>query len=116
MDGIHAMTAIEYFDHIANMLVLRPGVSRSKMFGMPTVKVNGKAFVSLNGDKMVFKLGEDNRLLALKLAGARLFEPMPGRAMKEWVEVPLDKVPEVTLLMLAEAALDYVKTLVEKMK
>ncbi len=110
------MAAMDYFEHLANMLVLRPGVSRSKMFGMPTVKVNGKAFVGLRGERMVFKLAEDKRLLALKLAGARLFEPMPGRAMKEWVEVPLDKVPEDTLQMLAEAALDYVKTLVETMK
>ena len=108
--------AIEFFDHIANLLVLRPGVSRSKMFGMPSVKVNGKAFVGLSGDKMVFKLAENERLMALKLAGARLFEPMAGRAMKEWVEVPLAQVPEDTLQMLAEAALAYVKTLVETAK
>ncbi len=108
--------AIAFFDHIANLLVLRPGVSRSKMFGMPTVKVNGKACVGLNGDKMIFKLAEDKRLIALKLAGARLFEPMPGRAMKEWVAVPLGQVQEDTLQMLAEAALDYVKTLVETEK
>ncbi len=105
-----------FFDHIANMLVLRPGVSRSKMFGMPTVKVNGKAFISLSGDKIVFKLAENERLVALKLAGARPFEPMLGRAMKEWVEVPLGQVPEDTLQKLAEAALDYVKTLTEMTK
>ncbi len=108
--------AMGLFDHIANLLVLRPGVSRSKMFGMPSVKVNGKAFLGLSGDKLVFKLGENERVAALKLAGARLFEPMQGRAMKEWVEVPLGQVPEDTLQKLAEAALDYVLTLSEKTK
>lgn len=106
--------ALSLFDHIANLLSLRPGVSRSKMFGMPTVKVNGKAFAGLSQDKMVFKLAEAERLAALKLAGAQLFEPMAGRAMKEWVEVPVGQVSEDTLLQLAEAALHYVSTLTEK--
>jgi len=108
--------AIGLFDHIANMLALRPGVSRSKMFGMPSVKVNGKAFVGLSQDKMVFKLPEAERLTALKLAGARLFEPMAGRAMREWVEVPVGRIPEDTLQQLAEAALFYVSKLTEKTK
>ncbi len=106
--------ASSLFDNIANLLVLRPGVSRSKMFGMPTVKVNGKAFAGLSQDKMVFKLAEAERLEALKLAGAQLFEPMEGRAMKEWVEVPVGQVAEETLQQLAEAALHYVSMLTEK--
>ncbi len=106
--------ALNLFDHIANLLALRPGVSRSKMFGMPTVKVNGKAFFGLSQDKMVFKLAEAERRAALKLAGAQLFEPMAGRAMKEWVEVPADQVAEETLQQLAEAALKYVSRLTEK--
>ena len=106
--------ALELFNHIANLLALRPGVSRSKMFGMPTVKVNGKAFAGLSQDTMVFKLAEEERLAALKLAGARLFEPMAGRAMKEWVEVPVGQVAEDTMQELAEAALNYVSKLTEK--
>ncbi len=108
--------SMEFFDHVAKLLVLRPGVSRSKMFGMPSVKVNGKAFIGLSGDNMVFKLAEKERRAALELAGAHFFEPMPGRAMKEWVEVPLGQVPEDTLQKLAEAALDYVKRLAETTK
>ena len=104
------------FDDIANLLALRPGVSRSKMFGMPAVKVNGKAFIGLRMDKMVFKLDEAERHTALKLAGARFFEPMEGRAMKEWVEVPVSLVPEGTLQQLAEAALIYVRKLSETTK
>ena len=104
------------FDHIANLLAMRPGVSRGKMFGMPVVKINGKAFVGLSDDKMVFKLAEAERLAALKLAGARFFEPMKGRAMKEWVEVPVSQVLETDLQQLAEAALNYVRDLTEMAK
>lgn len=104
------------FDDIANLLALRPGVSRSKMFGMPSVKVNGKAFFGLSQDKMVFKLAETERRTALKLVGARYFEPMAGRAMKEWVEVPVGQAPADTLHQLAEAALTYVRNLTEMMK
>ena len=106
--------ALKTFEAIANLLALRPGVSRSKMFGMPSLKVNGKAFAGLSQDRMVFKLAEAERLTALKLAGARLFEPMAGRAMKEWVEVPVGQVAEDTLQQLAEAAFDYVSMLTEK--
>ncbi len=104
------------FDDIANLLALRPGVSRSKMFGMPAVKVNGKAFIGLSNDKIVFKLAEAERRSALKLEGARFFEPMEGRAMKEWVEVPISPVPVDTLQQLAEAALIYVRNLTETNK
>jgi hypothetical protein len=104
---------VELFDNIANLLALRPGVSRSKMFGMPVVKVNGKAFIGLSQDKMVFKLAEAERIKALKLSGAHLFEPMEGRAMKEWVEVPVRQASEGTLHQLAEAALIYVRSLTE---
>ncbi len=108
--------AIGLFDHIANLLALRPGVSRGKMFGMPVVKVNSKAFIGMSNDKMVFKLAETERTAALKLAGARFFEPMEGRAMKEWVEVPVSQVLEADLVRLAEAALIYVRNLTEKVK
>ncbi len=86
------------------------------MFGMPCVKVNGKAFIGLSQDNFVFKLAEAERLKALKLEGAKFFEPMAGRAMKEWVELPASMATEDTLLQFAEAALKYVSTLTENKK
>ena len=59
------------------------------MFGMPCLKVNGKAFAGFHQGEMVFKLAAADRDQALALAGARLFDPMGGRPMKEWVEVPV---------------------------
>jgi hypothetical protein len=39
---------------------------------------------------MTFKLAPDDVAAALKLKGVEPFEPMPGRAMKGWVMVPLE--------------------------
>jgi hypothetical protein len=59
------------------------------MFGMPTLKANGKAFAGLYEESMVFKLDGDAHRRALALAGAHIFDPSGmGRPMKAWVVVP----------------------------
>jgi hypothetical protein len=64
-------------------------VVKASMFGMPGIKRRGgKAFCGLYGDDMIFKLEGQDHARALELAGAHLFEPMPGRPMKAWVQVP----------------------------
>jgi len=58
-------------------------------FGMPSVRGrDGKAFAGLVGPDMVFKLTKDAHAKALALAGAQLFEPMAGRPIMAWVQVP----------------------------
>ena len=37
---------------------------------------------------MIFKLQGEDHTRALELTGAHLFEPMAGRPMKAWVQVP----------------------------
>ncbi len=64
------------------------GAVKSQMFGMPTLKVGGKAFAGAWRGAMVFKLSPDDVQAALKLKGAELFDPGMGRPMKEWVMVP----------------------------
>ncbi len=64
-------------------------VVEGKMFGMPCAKhVSGKVFMGAYGDDLVFKLSGPAIASALDLPGAHLFEPMAGRAMKQWVVVP----------------------------
>jgi hypothetical protein len=64
-------------------------VVKASMFGMPGIKRRGgKAFCGLYGDDMIFKLAGENHARALVLKGAHLFEPMAGRPMKAWVQVP----------------------------
>jgi hypothetical protein len=65
------------------------GVQAGAMFGMPALKLAGKAFAGLFGDAMVFKLAGAPHARALDLAGAALFDPADmGRPMKAWVVVP----------------------------
>ena len=98
------------FDEIAAQLSKQPGVVRAKMFGMPSVKVNGNAFMGFESGAMVFKLTGETHKQALAAPGARLFDPSGrGRPMKEWVSVPASASDLWTDL--ADAALAYVATL-----
>ena len=101
-------TPTEHYDAIAHELAFKDGdVALSKMFGMPCLKVNGKAFAGFYEDKMVFKLTGGTHAHALGLDGARLFDPgNMGRPMKEWVLVPFAYAEQWETL--AERALEYV--------
>jgi hypothetical protein len=60
----------------------------SQMFGKPCLKLNGKAFAAWHQDAMVFKLKGDNREAALKLKGAKMWDPSgKNRPMKEWIQL-----------------------------
>jgi hypothetical protein len=85
-----------------------PEVASGAMFGMPCAKTGGKAFMGWYDDAVVFKLDPEPRERALRLPGAHLFEPMAGRAMREWVVVPAEH--GATWPELAEAALAKVRT------
>ena len=74
---------------LAEELATSSGVTPSKMFGIPTLKANGKAFAGLYEGSMVFKLDGDAHRRALALPGAHIFDPSGmGRPMKAWVVVP----------------------------
>jgi hypothetical protein len=77
------------FDALLGELKEDLDIVGASMFGMPSMKRrDGKAFAGLYGDDMVFKLEGDGHAAALALEGAHLFEPMAGRPMKAWVQVP----------------------------
>jgi hypothetical protein len=81
------------------------GVKASSMFGMPTLKLNGKAIGGLWGDAMTFKLAPGALAEALRLDGAQQFDPSGlGRPMKAWVVIPLAQSGEWERL--ARLALD----------
>ena len=65
-----------------------PAIKVKPMFGNFGAFANGKMFMGVFGDSVFVKLGETDRAQALALPGARLFEPMAGRAMKEYVVLP----------------------------
>ena len=65
-----------------------PPATPRKMFGFPAAFVNGNMFMGLHQEDMLLRLPEDSRPELLKTSGARIFEPMPGRPMREYVVVP----------------------------
>lgn len=83
------MTAAEIAYHeIADAMT---DVLKSSMFGALCIKApNGKAGVMLHRDNMVFKLPAAKLAATLQLKGAGMFDPMGGRPMNGWVQLPLE--------------------------
>src|SRR5437660_558054 len=77
------------YDALADDLATQPNVVRAKMFGMPSVKVNGNSFLGFYEGNLICKLANADLAAALKLKGARLFDPMGGRPMKAWAQIPV---------------------------
>ena len=64
---------------------------KSQMFGKPSYKINGKAFICFFQNEMVFKLTGLLQKEALNLKGSKLFDPSgKKRPMKEWVQIPFE--------------------------
>ena len=59
-----------------------------KMFGYSAAFANGNMFAGLHEVGLVMRLSERERETFLRLDGARTFEPMPGRVMREYVVAP----------------------------
>ena len=98
----------ERFDRLVDELKGELDIVGTSMFGMPSIKRrDGKAFAGLYGDDMVFKLVGEAHAAALALEGSHLFEPMAGRPMKAWVQVPPSHETQwADLAREAEAGLD----------
>ncbi len=99
------MTTAEKAYTTVSTKMAEEGAQISKMFGMPTLKINGKAFAGFANEAMIFKLAAEAHALALQERGSKLFEPTPGRQMKEWVQVPTTSSNK--WLFFAHSAKDY---------
>lgn len=81
------MTVYEQMYH--DIAARIPGTKESKMFGALCIKAeNGKAGVLFWKEDMVFKLSADEQEKALKIAAAKVFEPMEGKKMTGWIHIP----------------------------
>jgi len=63
-------------------------IQTRKMFGYPVAFIKGHMFAGLHQDNMILRLSGDDRTGFLQQDGAKIFEPMPGRLMREYVVVP----------------------------
>lgn len=77
----------ELIDLFASVMPGPPATER-KMFGYPAGFVNGNMFMGLFQDEMILHLPEGEREELIQKHGAKAFEPMPGRPMKEYVSLP----------------------------
>ncbi len=75
-------------DLLEKILPDDPRAERKKMFGYPCSFVNGNLWIGLHEENLLLRLDQASREKFLTLGGAKIFQPMPGRTMKEYVVVP----------------------------
>ena len=63
-------------------------IERRKMFGCPAFYINGNMFAGVYGQQLFLRLPPEERASLEAGLGAKPFEPMPGRPMKEYVAMP----------------------------
>ncbi len=89
---------------------------RRKMFGYPCCFTGGNMFIGTFGPNIVLRLGEEDRrkaLLARK--GLKVFEPRPGRPMREYVVLPERVIHDDALFdKLLDASVRYARSLPAK--
>lgn len=84
-----------------------PAQSR-QMFGYPAGFVNGNMFMALHENSFIVRLPEGEREKLLKIEGSKVFEPMAGRPMREYVVLSASVVSSKPKLKKWVAkALDY---------
>jgi TfoX/Sxy family transcriptional regulator of competence genes len=78
---------------------LPDGVERRSMFGCPIAVVNGNMFTGVHNDEINVRLSPPHREQFLRdYEGARIFSPMKGMEMKEYVVVPPSVAKQPKLL------------------
>ncbi|MGB6501352.1 MAG: TfoX/Sxy family protein [Thermoplasmata archaeon] len=70
------------------LLPSAPGVTSKMMFGQPAAVVNGHLFFGVFGNQLFVRLSDADRSEAGEIPGFLPFEPMPGRAMREYLILP----------------------------
>ena len=80
------------FDEIANSLLEAPDITKGKMFGSETLKINNKVFAMLVKGDLVTKLSKPrvSELLAQKTG--EIFDPGHGNKMTEWIRFSENQV------------------------
>lgn len=94
-----------------------PRLERRKMFGYPCAFVGGNMFAGLHGPDLIVRLPEDARTRMLARPGARTFEAMAGRPMREYVVPPTELIASTAALQeLLEESFGYAAALPPKEK
>ena len=92
-----------------------PRAVKGQMFGCRCAFVNGHMFFGTFAQSVVVRVGAA-RAAELVAEGLRIFEPMAGRAWKEYVQVDTDALPDDVMMRLAQDALNHAGMLPPKEK
>ena len=76
---------VERFHELARLV---PDATPKQMFGYPTMVLAGNMFMGLHGDGMILRLADPDLRTFMDEAGAKPFEPMPGRPMRGYALAP----------------------------
>jgi TfoX/Sxy family transcriptional regulator of competence genes len=79
---------------------------RRMLFGTPCWFVGGNMFAGIFADDVFLRLGEAD-LAEIKRLGAKPFEPVKGRVMKEYATLPQALLGEKLLAMWLERSYSY---------
>jgi TfoX/Sxy family transcriptional regulator of competence genes len=79
----------ETVDYFGTVVPDAPDVVKKTVFGYPACFVNGNMFMGVHDQEIILRLGDEKRRQFLGEESAAIFEPMPGRPMKEYAVVPL---------------------------
>jgi hypothetical protein len=79
---------IELFENLRTEFINHHDATKGSIFGHKGLKIQGKVFAFYNNPNIVVKLKPEDVEAALKLEGTQNFDPMGGKPMKEWVEIP----------------------------
>jgi hypothetical protein len=90
----------------------RGDIERRTMFSYPALFVRGNMFAFTFGPKIAVRANEATR----SKPGLKRFEPMPGRPMGEYVEVPAKDMKGAPLKKWMAEGLAYADTLPAKAK
>ena len=104
----------EMVEHFHEAVAGIDGLEVRKMFGYPAGFIGGNMVAGLHQDSIMVRLPDDERQARLD-DGWSLFEPMPGRPMREYVALPPEVVSDVDATRgWIERAATFVRTLPPK--
>jgi TfoX/Sxy family transcriptional regulator of competence genes len=82
----------ELVARFSELALLAGDADRKQMFGYPSCVLRGNMFMSLHEDALILRLSETDRTELAEHHGGTVFEPMPGRPMREYMVVPAELV------------------------
>lgn len=72
-------------ENFLSTLEKNPLVEMRKMFGYPCAFIRGNLCMGLHEENWMIRLSQEDRAIILSVHGAKPFDPMKGRPMKEYV-------------------------------